>query len=81
MQDHPIVLICKIIPEEFEIISGELLDKFHLVLSAHGIYHATDRDEIHKIITNNLVDIDLVEIKDNQIKQSIQSKEIIKHYG
>lgn len=81
MQYHPIVLICKTIPEEFETISGELLDKFHLVLSAYGIHHATNRDEIYKIITNNLVDIDLVEIKDNQIKQSIQSKEIIKHYG
>ena len=80
-QDHPIVLICKVIPEEFEKITGELLDKLHLVLSATGIHHAADRDEINKIITDILVDIGLVEIKDRQIKQSVQTKEIIKHYG
>lgn len=86
MKDHPLLLISNIIPIEYEELSGEFLDKLHLVLSATNIYHAENRDDIFRIVREILVPLELVSIveesspKKVRIKQGNLTKRILEEY-
>lgn len=85
MPINPLILISRILPEEFEVMTGEFLDRLHLVLSASDIHHSSNRDEVFLIVKEALTEIDIISIKEEDkkvlIKQGSNAKRIIKEYG
>jgi len=84
---HPMILLCRCIPEDTTIVDGDLLDKIHLVLSATSIFHARNRDDIFKLLTTVFVEMELVCIETISgseklsIKQGSTTREVVSYYG
>lgn len=86
MTEHPILLLCEAIPEEWVELSGELIDKLHLIFSATNIYHSKDRDECFKLM-RFLEELELIEFKEKPeikkllLQQTFKTKEILRYHG
>lgn len=86
MAEHPILLVCRAIPEEESALTEELIDRLHLIFSATEIHHSKDMDECF-ILLKALEELGLIELSKTTdsakltIKQSPQTKEIIQYYG
>lgn len=87
MSKHPIVEICKLIPEEYTELSGELLDTLHKTFSDKDIHHSKNRDEIFKIVVTALTELEICTYTETSnpkkllIKQGIKAREVLQHYG
>lgn len=84
--EHPIIHICRAIPAEETELTGEFLDKLHLIFVATGIYQSKNRDECYKLIIECLPELGILAWKKDSsgkifIKQDSIAKEVVKHYG
>lgn len=82
---NPLIIISRIIPSKPELLTGEFLDRLHLILSGTEIYHSRDRDDVYLIVKEALTDCGIVKFfqKDGEpyIVQGKNAVAIINKYG
>lgn len=78
---HPIIEICRAIPENYEKPDGEFLDKLHLLLIGLDLFQASNRDEVYEIL-KYLIELELVDINNNnEVKRSAMAQKVVEQYG
>lgn len=78
---HPIIEICRAIPENYEKPDGEFLDKLNLLLIALDLFQASNRDEVFEIL-KYLIELEIVEInEDNLVKRGAMAQKVVEQYG